>query len=100
MSEVTNYIWAIGAVFSIAMIIIMGCCHMGTAAQRAQIETRYQNLQYNIDTIQKSENILSDEWQLRHLDVIKEIEDWNNHIAYWKIMAKDKMGWYFCAKYI
>lgn len=66
------------------MIIIFACNYIGVNAQVEKAKERYNAIAYKVES-----GACRDEFGLLNKEVIDEIQDWNEHVTYYKNFQKD-----------
>lgn len=74
----------VSGIIMTVMIIIFACNYIGVNAQVEKAKERYNAIAYKVES-----GACRDEFGLLNKEVIDEIQDWNEHVTYYKNFQKD-----------
>lgn len=74
----------ISSVLTILFLIVIAANHIGTDAELAQRKAQYDALTYKLES-----EFVRDDLGLLNKETIDEVQEWNEDLAYLKIMQRD-----------
>ena len=79
-----GFIATLGVIALIVMLIILPICHIGTNADIAERQERYEALMYKVES-----GACRDEFGLLNKEVLDEVQDWNEYVVRRKNLQRD-----------
>lgn len=83
--QLGSVITALSVFILLFMLILVGVNHMTIDADKSKMEQEYKALMYKVQSVD-----MRDELNINTIEVINEVQEWNENLAYYQKLQKDK----------